>query len=305
MRNLHPHERRVYDALIANFGEKKVSLETPQQFRSPCPAHGGDGMNMVSYLDGNGVRFQCFSDRCTHAEVRDALELSESQIRADSVNGCTLAEYAEYKTLPLDDLQKFGLTDTRYANKPAVKMPYWNRDRANVSVRYRVSSEGKAKVRSKKSGEVRLYGMWKLDEAAKQNQLVIVEGESDCHTLWHHKISAVGIPGAQQVNLAMPDLLEFLEDAPSVEVHLLEDPDIGGKSFVRLFERSSFRDRVKVSRLGEFKDPSDMHCENVQSTHASPSDTPKPPTARYTQPGPKSLSILLLIHLRDLTMEKF
>ena len=26
--------------------------------------------------------------------------------------------------------------------------------------------------------------------------MVLVEGESDCHTLWHHGVEALGIPGA-------------------------------------------------------------------------------------------------------------
>lgn len=264
-KRLQPHEQRVLDALLDQFGPEKVSLETPGQFRSPCPAHGGNGMNMVAYLDGDCVKFHCFSENCAHTDIRDALGLTEGQLRADSITGCTLSMYADLKKLPVDDLLRFGLSDTRYANKAAVRMPYWSRDGARVSVRYRVSTEGKAKVRSKKNGEVRLYGMWKLDEAVERGFLIIVEGESDCHTLWHHELPAVGIPGAQQVNLAMPDLLQFLDDAPEVSILLVEEPDLGGKSFVRLFERASFRDRVKVVRLGEFKDPSELHCDDPSS----------------------------------------
>lgn len=258
---LPAHAKRVYDALVSHFGEKKVNTDTPGQFRTPCPAHDGDGLNMVTYWDKNRVSFQCFSEKCGQDEIREALGLTAADLRADAVTGCTLEDYAQYKHLQVEKLTSFGLRDGRYSKFNAVSMPYWDQAGELVSRRFRVGLSGKDKVRSSKSGGVRLYGMWRLDEAVKQGQLVIVEGESDCHTLWHHGIPAVGIPGAQQVNLVMPDILSFLDEHPSIKVYVVEESDLGGRSFVRLFDQKPVRDRIKVIRLGEFKDPSEMHCD--------------------------------------------
>jgi DNA primase len=41
-----------------------------------------------------------------------------------------------------------------------------------------------------------LYGLDRLGAARSEGFVVLVEGESDCHTLWHHGYPAVGLPGA-------------------------------------------------------------------------------------------------------------
>ena len=261
-KGLQPHAQRVYEALVRLYGEKNVNLETPGQFRSPCPAHGGDGLNMVSYFDESKVTCCCFSNKCDQLEIRKALGLTATDLTANAVTGCTLEQYSAEKRLPIDDLAGFGLRDCRYGNKPAVKIPYWDRHGKLTGNRFRVSTTGKDRVRSPKDGGSRLYGTWKLDLAITAGRLVIVEGESDCHTLWHHGIPTVGVPGAQQVNVVMPDLVELAEQNPDVEVLIVQESDLAGRAFVRSFQQTAFADRIKVLTLGEFKDPSDMHCDH-------------------------------------------
>ena len=59
----------------------------------------------------------------------------------------------------------------------------------------------------RKGSKTCLYGLWRLEElhgcavvgggdTPLAPQVVLVEGESDSHTLWHHGIPALGLPGA-------------------------------------------------------------------------------------------------------------
>ena len=111
-------------------------------------------------------------------------------------SGLTLEQYAEAKRLPVELLKTFGLTDHTYKSAPAVRVPYCGVDDREFAVRYRTALEGKKRFEWKKGAKTDLYGLDRLADARKKNQIVIVEGESDCHTLWHHNQPAVGLPGA-------------------------------------------------------------------------------------------------------------
>ena len=45
------------------------------------------------------------------------------------------------------------------------------------------------------------YGVWRLAGSRELGYLVLVEGESDCWTLWHHDLPALGLPGATMAKL--------------------------------------------------------------------------------------------------------
>jgi putative DNA primase/helicase len=44
-----------------------------------------------------------------------------------------------------------------------------------------------------------LYGLWRLDQACAAGYVVMVEGASECHTLWFHGVPAIGLPGCRQL----------------------------------------------------------------------------------------------------------
>ncbi len=97
-----------------------------------------------------------------------------------------------------------------------------------------------------------LYGLWELRE---QRDVVLVEGESDTHTLWWHGIHAVGIPGAS--------VWKEERDAPHLTrydvIYVVIEPDQGGESMLQWVKKSGLRDRVRIIRLAGFKDVSAMH----------------------------------------------
>jgi DNA primase len=94
--------------------------------------------------------------------------------------------------------------------------------------------------------------LWQL---RAEPAVVIVEGESDCHTLWFHGINAVGLPGAVMWNET--------RDAPHLSafetIYAVVEPDQGGEAMLRWISKSALRDRIRLVRLSGFKDPSAMH----------------------------------------------
>src|SRR5215207_885824 len=171
-------------------------------------------------------------------------------------SGCTLAAYAELKCLPEPFLKELGLSDISYQRAPALRIPYRELSGTEPAVRFRtalVKSEiGDNRFRWKSGSKPLLYRLWRL---RPEPSVVIVEGESDCHTLWHHGANAVGLPGAGLWNES--------RDAHHLTgfgiIFVLVEPDQGGEAMLRWIGKSSLRDRIRLVRLDGFKDPSEMH----------------------------------------------
>ena len=114
--------------------------------------------------------------------------INHATVQPSPPAGITLAAYAEAKQLPLDHLEKLGIGEVGYFAGPALKIPYLNRDGSEGPVRYRLrldkGPEGDGRFRWKKGSHPILYGLWKLDawKKAGVHSLMLVEGESDCHT---------------------------------------------------------------------------------------------------------------------------
>jgi hypothetical protein len=82
-----------------------------------------------------------------------------------------------------------------------------------------------------------------------------VEGESDCHTLWHHGINAVGLPGAGLWN----DSRDARHLASFSTIYVVLEPDQGGEAVLKWVSQSALRDRIRLMHLVGFKDPSAIH----------------------------------------------
>src|SRR5262249_27654057 len=110
-------------------------------------------------------------------------------------SGLTLEEYARGKGLPIDFLKSLGVSPGTYDSKPALRMAYLGASGKEPAVRFRIALYGD-RFRSEPGSKVCLYGQQRLAEAHRAGYVVLVEGESDCHTLWYHGIPALGLPGA-------------------------------------------------------------------------------------------------------------
>ena len=170
-------------------------------------------------------------------------------------HGCTLKEYSEEKKLPEGFLRELGLRDVTYVEKPAVRIPYPDEEGQVVGVRFRVSLDGTEKFRWRSGDKPRPYGLRLLEEARKAGYVVLVEGESDCHTLWCHEIPALGIPGASNWRDEWATYLDGIG-----KVYVVIEPDQGGDTLrEKLSGCEAIRERLYLLELSEHKDPSALH----------------------------------------------
>ncbi|MHB1295304.1 MAG: CHC2 zinc finger domain-containing protein [Anaerolineae bacterium] len=160
-----------------------------------------------------------------------------------------LQAYAAAKHLEVARLQEYGLCDRRYQGALALYIPYLDRAGKQVATRYRTSLDGKDGFRRTSGSRVIPYGLWRLNDAPA---IILVEGESDCHTLWQYGLPALGIPGA---NTWDPAWAEYLQGK---RVYVWQEPDQGGQAFARAVGLTLPEARLLVAPSGR-KDMSACH----------------------------------------------
>src|SRR6266508_5223263 len=173
-----------------------------------------------------------------------------------SSSGLKLADYAKAKALPVDFLTSIGLGDVHLESRSAVRIPYYGLTGEQLAVRFRIALTGD-RFRWKGGTKPCLYGLNRIQEAKAAGQVVVVEGESDCHTLWFHSIPALGIPGAANWR-ENRDATHFegIDD-----IFVVVEPDRGGEAVRKWISGSAVRHRVKLLSL-PVKDISALHLED-------------------------------------------
>ena len=174
---------------------------------------------------------------------------------ASTTGGLTLDQYAAAKGLPADFLRSCGISEFSYDQRPTLRIPYLGGGGEELAVRFRIALEGD-RFRWKSGSKQCLYGLHRLEDARRVGQVVLVEGESDCHTLWHHGIAAIGVPGA--ANWREDRDARHLEGIETIYVVI--EADRGGEAVRKWLSQSAIRHRVKLLSLPE-KDPSAMHVQ--------------------------------------------
>ena len=181
------------------------------------------------------------------------------QPSATPLQPCTLEAYAEAKKLPVEYLRELGLSTVGYMGKKAVRMPYLTEDGQEGAVCLRIALEksvqGDNRFRWRKRSKPALYGLWRMDRVREAGYAVIVEGESDCHTLWHHGIEALGVPGAGNWKEEWVEHLEGVE-----KVYAVIEPDEGGEALrEKLTASPALHDRLRLVELGDVLCPVELH----------------------------------------------
>jgi len=255
----------------------EVVKESSGSWVALCPAH-EDREPSLSITQGDDGRalVKCFSG-CETPEIVAALGLEMKDL-FESRNGhrkvlrsippettatvqpCTMDNYAEAKSLPVEFLRKQGLRDQKYQGEPAVRISYRGVDGTEDAVRFRIalakSEDGSDdRFRWRTGSKARLYGLWRLESIKRAGYVVLVEGESDAQTLWYHRIPALGIPGANSWKA------EFAEHLDGVErIYAVIEPDQGGETLrEKLVSCSAIKERLHLVELGDCKDASGMH----------------------------------------------
>ena len=176
--------------------------------------------------------------------------------------GLTLEDYAVYKHLPVGFLAGLGLSTAQWRTRDGVKaemhMPYKDERGKTIRVRRRLTlrkaSSGKdGRFRWARGTDTALYGLGSLAQIRKLGWVILVEGESDCHTLWFHGIPALGIPGAQNYKA------EWSAHLHDLEVLVWREPDEGGDKMVAKLRELLPKAKVLTPPEG-IKDISQAHC---------------------------------------------
>lgn len=243
-------------------------------YRALCPAHQDRNPSLsISEGEDGRVLLHCHAG-CTIEAIVAALDLELSDLFASNGEtqnpadpratvqhggGCTLEAYAHAKRLPVDFLQALGVTEITYSGAAALRMPYFDESGNETAVRIRRALEGEDRFRWKKRPKLQLYGLNRLPRAREVGYVILVEGESDAQTLWHHASPALGLPGAR--------LWKEERDAPHLEdldaIYVLVEPDQGGQAVLDWVRDSSIRDRVRLVSLKGAKDVSELHTSSA------------------------------------------
>jgi CHC2 zinc finger len=115
-------------------------------------------------------------------------------------SGLTVAELARTKKLPEALLRSVGVKDASHftpqgASIDRVSIVYRNRDGNEQAIRHRLALTGPERFRWRRDDRLIFYGLDRHADIKSAGDVLIVEGESDCWTAWHHKIPALGLPG--------------------------------------------------------------------------------------------------------------
>jgi len=225
------------------------------KWSAQCPSHGDEHNSLSVAEDEHGkVLLKCHAG-CDLQKIVGALSLTVS----DLFPAFSLAEYAHTKKLTVESLIEWGLTDSKVGR---IEIPYFDEERTSVlATRYRFSLTGPDRFRWKKNDQPCPYGLWMLARARKVGFVVVVEGESDCHTLWQHDIPAFGLPGAASWRNEWAD---FLKDIP--KIYAVIEPDQGGETLQKnLLQSPAIRDRLRLVSLTPAKDPSELYLKDPQA----------------------------------------
>lgn len=200
-----------------------------------------------------GGSWSCPSDRATAQPTYSKAQLRSSVAPRE---GLSLAEYANAKKLPTEFLRSVGVTEMPYGGRNAVRISYVGDSGLEQAVRFRIALDGD-RFRWRKGSKPHLYGLDQFKKGRKLGHIALVEGESDCHTLWFHDVPAVGLPGASGWN-EHRDAKHF---ADIETIYVVVEPDAGGQAVREWLSRSSLRDRVKLVHLSA-KDASALYLHS-------------------------------------------
>jgi hypothetical protein len=236
---LHCHAGCTPEAIVKSIGIKKRDLFTNN-----------------SYISSKSVQ---------HRNTTLADEPDRSEQDFNLHKGCPISEYAYYIGIPEKYLKKYMLRASKRKHNgetiDTTDMDYLDTNKKQIATRYRVSLTGGDRFRWKKGSEIVLYGLWQLKTAKEAGYIILVEGESDCHTLWYNDFPAIGIPGANNWQESRDvDHFNNIET-----IYFIKEPDQGGDCLLNKLTESAVKDRLKIVELGEPKDPSQLYKKNPKA----------------------------------------
>lgn len=285
-----------------------------------CPAHDDRTPSLSINLGKDGqVLLHCFTG-CTYDAIVQALDLQVSDLfPRDSTmplrqkkaiqQSISLLDIAQAKKIPWKLLCNLGIVE----EARGLRIPYYLPD-GTPAPRYRIRTALTAKEGSwwnKAAGDITPYGLERLEEARQAGFLVLVEGESDCWTLWYQRFPALGLPGAEMASKLKVEYLTGIE-----RLYVVREPDAAGTHFVEeiahLLTACSWQGTAWMVALSNAKDPNDLHQQDwkgFRATFQQALDQAQPlyhfePTPTPSEPEPSATSLFpALVTLEELLAE--
>jgi len=264
------------------------------------------------------VLLKCFAG-CSIERITEAMGLTIADLFPDgtttteraSLNGAhyatlTLLDLALEKQLPWQFLFHLGVMEHPSGG---LNIPYYLPD-GTPAPRSRIRTALIARQGSrwnKREGKIVPYGLERLGDARKAGELVLVEGESDCWTLWYQGFPALGLPGAEMAGIVEESMLAGID-----RLYILQEPDSGGTTFVsHLAKRLAewrWAGRAFVVRLTGAKDPNELYKQDrkgFRATFQQALEQAEPLCVHQTQPtsvtpSPMSENKPTIFNLREL-----
>lgn len=248
------------------------------EYWANCPFHSDKGNDDFSVSER---AFKCFAcgkkgglvDLAEHLGVLQCCSVAEGGNTHTHIP-LTLTEYAKYKGLPVDFLASLGLEDWKYGNQQGVKIPYMDEAGNEAAIRYRLTLKKGAKddrFRWRKGDKTLPYGLWRLDLIRRAGFVLLVEGESDCHTLWFYDLPALGIPGASNWRDG------WKEHLAGLTVYLWQEQDAAGAALAPKVGASLPDIRI-ITPIPGIKDISEAHLlgEDISALIANLKQSARP-----------------------------
>ena len=217
-----------------------------------CPAHNDQYPSLKISTGNDGkVLLHCKAS-CTVEQICKALEISVKDLfpanprqTTQAKHVLTLEELAQAKAIPMEFLKKLGVSQV----KNGIVIPYYDIDETPQRQRKRTALIAKEGSLWEGEGKIIPYGLWLLEEkdiiALPDNGILIVEGESDVWTTRLNGFQALGIPGAQMINVLQ---LEHIQKFPTV--YIVKESDQGGEVFLQgmtaRLKQIGYHSKVKV-----------------------------------------------------------
>jgi AAA domain-containing protein len=244
-------------------------------WRACCPAHPDRRPSLSIGIGEQGqVLLKCFAG-CPLERIVEAIGLTVTDLFPDAASDpdvqatlpgntrhptLTLVDLALEKQLPWKFLFHLGVMEQPSGG---LQIPYHLPD-GTLAPRHRIRTALAAKEGSHWSpgtGAIVPYGLERLEEGRKASYLVLVEGESDCWTLWYHQFPALGLPGAEMARTLEESMLAGID-----RLYIMQEPDAGGASFSNQIQRKlatwQWQGKAFIVRLPGVKDPSELHQQD-------------------------------------------
>lgn len=156
----------------------------------------GDKTPSLSVSEGEGgkVLLHCFAG-CSYESIVRALGMETKDLFPEEEQRerrCSLDALAGARRIEAAKLKEFGLYDAQ----EGVGVPYYAADRTLMFLKTRTRVNGPKHYICTPGAKLDLYGLWRIPAEEKRDSIVIVEGESDCWTLWSQGFPAIGVPGS-------------------------------------------------------------------------------------------------------------